>query len=206
MSRREEKYPYETRVTELAAPQASPCVRSHLTYRLAPLLYRGEYAAACEQIYRELFARIYRYICARVQSRDRGEDLVQEVFLAAFQALPRFDPCRASLETWIYAICSNKLKKYYRDDREHCSLDDENLAWEPASEDDLEAAFCLQEARDQLADLISRLSALDRQLVIMRYFEEASSEEMAAATGLSPANVRVRLCRALKKMEEMSKE
>lgn len=193
--------PAESLATETALSQ-----RSRLTCSLAPLLSRGEFQAAFERIYRALFSRIYHYILARIPDSYQAEDLVQEVFCAVFQALPRFDPSRASVETWVYAICCNKLKKYYRDHKLLSSLDDEGLAQEIVSSDDLETAALLQETRDYLAQLISRLSIQDQQLVIMRYFQDASSEEMAVATGLSTANVRVRLYRALKKMDAMSKE
>ncbi|MBA8963792.1 RNA polymerase sigma factor (sigma-70 family) [Rhodococcus percolatus] len=59
--------------------------------------------AAYDEHGRELFALAYRSL----GDRGRAEEAVQETFLRAWRRADRFDPRRATLRTWLYAICRN---------------------------------------------------------------------------------------------------
>ncbi|MFN3691028.1 MAG: sigma-70 family RNA polymerase sigma factor, partial [Fimbriimonadales bacterium] len=61
---------------------------------------------AFEQIMNLYADRLYNYILRMVGDSADAEDLLQEVFLRAYQGLPNFDG-RASLSTWLYRIATN---------------------------------------------------------------------------------------------------
>lgn len=176
--------------------------RTSLSLEMAALLAQGFVQEAFERLYHRLFTPIYAYIKARVTSASDAEDLTQEVFLAAYRNLAAYDIRKAGAETWIYLIARNKVSNYYRDQKPTVSMDDEENPLFLESGQDLEEALVLQRKRDLTAELLLMLDPLDRCIVVLRYLMDRTTAETAEATGLSDGNVRVRLSRALRRMEE----
>ena len=128
----------------------------------------------------------------------------QDVFLKVFDHLPRFDG-RSSLATWIYRIAFNTAVSHARRRRRPtCPIDERRIA---AITDDeaerLEEMVERQQALDSLAAAIEALEADERALVTLRYYDDRSVAECAAITGLTEANVKVRLHRIRKKLYAM---
>lgn len=65
---------------------------------------------------------------------------------------------------------------------------------------DIEQAYYLQELRDAIADALLTLSERQRTIVILNYFQGKNSSEIAGMLGMSAANVRMELSRALRKL------
>ena len=72
-----------------------------------------------------------------------------DVFYSVWEKFDTFDENKASFQTWLYVIVSNKLKNYYRDRKEIVELDD-SLATEDDQADDVLSAIHLQYLRDHL--------------------------------------------------------
>ncbi len=122
----------------------------------------------------------------------RQQDLVQEILVALWQALPSFEG-RASLRTWVYRVAHNvavsHVVKRQRD----------RLARAVPLEDDALVASAIREAEGR--DAVSRLAALVRALrpadaqVILLYLEGLEHEAIAEVTGMSPGHVAVKVHR-----------
>lgn len=181
-----------------------PFGRTKLSGELWRLLSEGRTEDAFERLYHAMFQPILAYVSARIAERAEAEDLTQEVFLAVYRHMDAYQPAKAGAETWVYMIARRKLYNYYRDRRPMQSLDDEESPVVLAEESGVEEAVYLQEQRDFLARLLAELPETDRRIVILRYFKEKSSQETAELLGLSAGNVRVRLSRALSRLEALS--
>lgn len=147
---------------------------------------------------------VHALVARIVVTAEDAEEVTQDVFLKVFDHLPRFDG-RCSPATWIYRIAFNTAVSHARRRRRPtCPIDERRIA---AITDDeaerLEEMVERQQALDKLAAAIEALEADERALVTLRYYDDRSVAECAAITGLTEANVKVRLHRIRKKLYAM---
>jgi RNA polymerase sigma-70 factor (ECF subfamily) len=145
------------------------------------------------------FARLYdRYarlihgvLLARAPRAD-VEDLVQEVFLAAWNRLDGLrDP--AAFGGWIATIARNRATDFHRRTVDSIAL--------PADLPAPDRTSSLAEARGVL-ETIRTLPDAYRETLVLRLVEGLTGPEIAARTGLTPASVRVNLHRGMKLLRE----
>ena len=146
--------------------------------------------------------RRYQRVAARVAAAVGApdpEDAVQEAFVKAYRALPRF---RAGSEfrPWLLRIVANEARNRGRSSRRHAALA-LRLSAAAAAEGPEEAAVA-DDQRRRLLDALRDLNDRDRLVVAYRYFAEMSEQEMAAAMGCSPGTVKSRLSRALGRLRD----
>lgn len=128
--------------------------------------------------------------------RDPGrqQDLVQEIWLAVWQALPRFRG-ECSERTFVFRIAHNRavshVDHFHR--RQTDVLDDD--APLPAPGPDPEGSLSAQERRDRLQAAVQELPMSLRQVVVLT-LEGFSNAEVADVVGITENNVAVRLTRA----------
>ena len=156
-------------------------------------------AAGQEQRYAEAAAAfgpaLERLARAYERDPDKRRDLLQEIHVALWRSLARFDG-RCSLRTWVYRVAHNTATSKAIRPRTNAptlvALDDslESIA-AGASE---EQAFDRRRALERLQDLISRLRPLDRQVMLL-YLEQLDASSIAEITGLSAANVATKVSR-----------
>jgi RNA polymerase sigma-70 factor (ECF subfamily) len=125
------------------------------------------------------------------------EDVIQNAFVKAWHALPRFRP-DASFRPWVLRIVANEARNLGRSAgrRQHLHLRvavAPGMAADDASADDVIEA---RERSEQLARALSLLDQRDRLVLAYRYFAELSEAEMAVALDCSPGTVKSRLSRA----------
>ena len=142
------------------------------------------------------------FLQRHVANREDAEDLLQDVFLACYRHKDSFDPERCSETAWLFVIAKNRLKQYYRDQKPVSSLEElaEN-GQEPADWSAQEAAS-LMECRDLVAKLLLTLDERSRTVLILRFFQELDSQQIAQRMGLSPVNVRVIQSRAIASLRQ----
>lgn len=143
------------------------------------------------------------------------EEMAQEVFVKAYQALPGFKQM-GSFRQWLSAIavrtCYDFWRKRYRSSEIAMSdLADTHQAWlEKALSEQSGKSFHEkgreEEARELLDWALSKLSAKDRMLIELVYLEGLSVKEAARLLGWSVANVKVRSFRSRKKLEKLLKQ
>ena len=69
---------------------------------------------ASAQIYLDYHDKVSSYVRGKIQDHHEAEDIVSSVFVKVYQKLESFDPVKASLSTWVYAITRNTVVDYYR--------------------------------------------------------------------------------------------
>jgi RNA polymerase sigma-70 factor (ECF subfamily) len=121
--------------------------------------------------------RLRAFLLRRVGA-DAVEDVIQETFLAAWQALPRLD-LRVRFKTWLFSIAVHKAADYHRSQGRRSEaetpLDFERLPALPSAQDT--ATDVENRATVQL--LLDHLSDEQRQLLEMYYFAELTLPEIA---------------------------
>ena len=142
---------------------------------------------------------IYQYISYRVDSDAIAEDLTSEVFLRMVTKLPRFKYTGAPFGSWLFRIASNLIADHRRQNyRETPLIGNENLS---TGGNDVVAAVSLREEKAVLRAALRTLSEDYQNVLIMRFMQDLSHADVAAAVGKSVAAVRVLQHRALKALE-----
>lgn len=149
--------------------------------------------------HQRLLYKIANGYCRKPADR---EDLLQEMVVALWQAMPRFvlDPGRGKASTFVYRVALNVAISFYRRER----VRERGRVELPATFDLAEADRAFEAAPEELRRLhaaIGALPELDRALVLL-YLDEQPHEEIAAALGISVSNVSTRLSRIKQKLKE----
>jgi RNA polymerase sigma factor (sigma-70 family) len=154
--------------------------------------------------YEELVSR-YQGIAYRVAwlvARQAGEaeDAVQEAFVKAYYALPRFR-AGAPFRPWLLRIVANEARNRLRSSRRREGLVLRAAAIAPGDEvPSPEAAALEREDAQALVRALERLREPDRLVIAYRYLFELSETEMADALDVRPGTVKSRLSRALTRL------
>lgn len=132
-------------------------------------------------------------------ARDAFEDLVQEIAMALWTALPQFRG-DSSERTWVYRVAHNTAISFManhrrRDRREQTGQDVPEIA----SNANPEGEAIDRERRDRLWTAVQQLPITERQLVIL-YLEGLTAVEIEAITGMSSGAVATRLTRLRRKL------
>jgi len=156
-------------------------------------------ASGQEQRYAEAAAAfgpaLERLARAYERDADKRRDLLQEIHVALWRSLARFDG-RCSLRTWVYRVAHNtatsKVLRPQANAPSIVALDDrlESIAAAVSEEEVLDR----RRALERLHGLISRLRPLDRQVMLL-YLEQIDAASIAEITGLSAANVATKVRR-----------
>lgn len=125
---------------------------------------------------------------------DRRRDLLQDIHVALWQSLERFDG-RCSLRTWVYRVAHNTATSQVIRRRSRApalmSLDD--IASAPDSRDG-EREMDERRVLGRLLALIQTLTPLDRQVIVL-YLEGVDAASIGEITGLSASNVATKIHR-----------
>ena len=136
--------------------------------------------------------------------REDAEEVVQDAFLNAYKGLDRFRQ-KAKFSTWLYRIVYNKAVSRKRLKKvQVTSIDEATVDNQPSEEFyDAEGETIHEERTWLLNRAMDSLTGEDRTLVTLYYLNEQTVNEIHAVTGLSRANVKVRLFRARKKLQDV---
>lgn len=177
------------------------CVNLTVTRPLRTLNSADDFAT----IYDEHVWQVYGFFAYRMRDRRDAEDLTQRTFERALKSWSRYDPALAGITTWLLAIARNLHIDHVRADRTsrqqwvdeldsgHSALvgraDSPQIGLDP----DLERA-------------LASLGPRDLEIIALRFGGELTGPEIAAATGLTLANVQQILSRSLRRMRAIMEE
>ena len=148
-----------------------------------------------DDLFREAIARygaaLDRLVRAYEADPDKRRDLSQEVQLAVWRSLEKFE-ARCSLRTWIYRVAHNTASNHIVRQRRAGISKLVTLEEVEASPDPTDHQRNVEEhiARERLLALIHRLRPMDRQVMLL-YLEDMDAESIGEITGISAGNVRV---------------
>jgi RNA polymerase sigma-70 factor (ECF subfamily) len=156
---------------------------------------------------------LFRQACGLAGNPAVAEDITAETMVEAWRSIHRYDgTCKFS--TWLFAILLHRYKKHLRSLQSRpipaSSLplaETEERAQSQASQSEPvltpSQALIQQETRNQLRDLLNRLPEGHRDVLMLRFFESASLDEIASALGCPIGTVKSRLHYALEELRTM---
>ncbi|RQR21440.1 RNA polymerase sigma factor [Burkholderia sp. Bp9143] len=167
--------------------------------------------AAFEQLMRRYNRRLYRLARATLRDDAEAEDALQETYLAAFRAMPRFRG-EASLSTWLSRLVLNACHTRQRRGARRDTIapmvalssitDFEREIMDADQNESPDRALMRTELRALLERKLDALPEAFRIVFVMRCVEEFSVEETAQCLGIPEATVRSRHFRARSLLRE----
>ena len=150
------------------------------------LEFQGGSRAAFEELFARYHKPLYGFFRRRLNNPERAEDLTQETFLAVIRAASRYEP-RASVRTYLYGIALKLLAAERR------KLLTSGTSGQSAAEPTTDAApECVLWVRQAMG----MLDAPEREILMLREYEQLSYSEIAELLRIPVNTVRSRLFRS----------
>ncbi|GIP30541.1 ECF RNA polymerase sigma factor SigW [Paenibacillus sp. J23TS9] len=169
--------------------------------RLTKLALKGDQRAFAEivELYKD---KIYHLAYRMLGNRHEAEDIVQETFLRVYKNLDRYDP-NQKFSTWIYRIATNLCIDRLRKKKPTYSLDAEMNDQEgmdgysmiPSDNRTPESETLLSETQEIIYQAIGSLPAKYKSVMILRYLQDLSLQEISDVLGMPVTTIKTRVHR-----------
>jgi RNA polymerase sigma-70 factor, ECF subfamily len=159
-------------------------------------------ATQLERVYLEYKDRVSKYINSRIRSACDAEDLLSCVFEEVIRCADTYDSAKSSFSTWIYAITRNTVNNYLRRVYRTGPFMPYEDVFEDIADDGLgiEDEVIREDQLGQLAQTLELLPKREREIIILRFYYDKPSKEVAGLMNLSDENVRYLQNKAIKKL------
>ena len=141
----------------------------------------------------DLTPKLFGYLINVTRDKALAEDLLQNTWLRAVQALPKFQQRNVSLSAWLFAIARNELRQHWRKSGREVAFDEalHDQTTENSEEQD----------KIEVERILKLLSEDDREIIRLRYIADLPVSEIAKVLNINYVAVRVRLHRAIKRCQ-----
>ncbi len=159
---------------------------------------RGRFA----DLYEDNFERVYAYVARRVRDRDEAQDITADVFHLALKNLARFEWRGLPFAAWLFRIASNEIVDRAKGIARRRVLEREvfHETTDRAGPVAGVARVEEDERRARLFKLVERLPREQSRVIAMRFAEDKSIREIAAALGRSEGSVKQLQFRAMQNL------
>ena len=193
----------------MSSPSTTHTELSHFDEQELVTLVQNGNTEAFNPLVRKYQQKIYNLIYQRVGDRETAKDLCQEVFLKAWQALPRFKN-QSALYTWLYQIAVNCSVDFIRKRDKQVLFGCEAL---PQNGDDVLPMLQLQPSpcqileKEELGHIIRKavhqLPSGQRRAFRLRYFHELPIKKIASRLNKSESTIKTSLHHARQRLRNM---
>ncbi len=138
---------------------------------------------------------IYRFCLNYIKVASEAEELTQHVFLKVFHNISKFKH-ESSFKTWIYRIAVNICTDFYNKKKKQDQIQQEikqARQTQPDASHDHEKV----EDQDEIRKHLDKLSTQEREVLILRFYEDLKIQEIADTLGIQLSAAKMRLSRAL---------
>ncbi len=156
-----------------------------------------------DQLYDRHLEAIFRYVLRRVANVTEAEDLTAQTFYKALRRFWRFRWSGGNASAWLYRIATNEVNSHYRNQRTSRAVDPATVT---AERNDAEKELAIQRLYLDLHRELQRLDPDDQALIVLRYFEQKTYDEIAPILRRRPGTLAMRANRALKKLKNQLRQ
>ena len=142
------------------------------------LIRNGQHEEAFNGLVKSYSERLYWHVRRFVCSHEDTDDLLQEIFIKVWTALPSFRG-DSQVYTWLYRIATNESLNHLNRMRVRQALKFESLTTELTDRTDSDPYFSGDDAQRALSKAILKLPAKQKTVFIMRYCEDMSYEDIS---------------------------
>lgn len=150
-------------------------------------------------LYDRYLDKIYRFVYYKTFSKETAEDITSDIFHKALVKIGSYDSEKGTFSAWIYRIARNSVIDYYRTNKPEVSIDDVfDVAVDERTVESLDAIAGLKKVTDYLQTLNSK----QREIIVLRIWEELSYKEIATIVGGSEDSVKMAFSRGIRELRE----
>lgn len=146
------------------------------------------------ELYQGYVQRVFRFALVRTRNRELAEDITSETFLTVVQQLHSYTPTGAPFSSWLFQIALNHIRGHFRREKSP-PVDIATVA---------DILPSIGDHRQQWLDLflaLDHLSEADREILLLKYVDDLSNQEVAKILQLSPNTATVRMHRAKERLQ-----
>lgn len=164
-------------------------------------------AAAFGVLYEQHLEAIYRYVYFRVKDGADAEDLTEQVFLRAWEALSGYQPKGHPFSSWLYRIAHNMVVDYHRRNKYTAQTAPpeqiNQMSWDALREPNSLEQLIQAEEANALAKAIAQLPEIQQEVIILRFIEGLDHEKIANILDKSNGACRTIQYRALTTLNQL---
>ena len=142
--------------------------------------------------------KIYNFIYYKVHHRESAEDLTSKTFFKALEKIGTYDVKQKFFSAWLYRIARNVVIDHFRTAKPETDIAD---VWGLSSDQDFNRDLDLKNALGKVDGYLKKLSAEQREIMIMRVWDDLSYREIAVILGKSEAACKMIFSRTLAKLK-----
>lgn len=151
------------------------------------------------KLYDKYVKKIYDFIYYKTQHKETAEDLTSQVFFKALDRIGGFVSGKGTFQAWLYQIARNLVIDHYRAKKNETNIED---VWDLAGKEDLERDLDAIRKLEKVEKYIKDLKSEQRDIIIMRVWQEMSYAEIAAVLEKSEASCKMIFSRAIGKLKK----
>ncbi len=143
--------------------------------------------------------RIHDFVYFKTYHKETAEDLTSKTFMKALENIKNYDAKIGTFSSWLYRIARNTVIDHYRTSKNTSDIED---VWDLSSDQDIQLDF---EAKEDLAKVkahLAKLSPENRDIVILRVWQEMSYAEIAEVLGKSEGSCKMMFSRTIAKLKK----
>lgn len=154
---------------------------------------------AFAELYDMYVKRIYDFIYYRTSHKQTAEDLASVTFTKAFQNINSFKGSQGLFSAWLFRIARNTIIDHRRTAKPTVYIE---AAANAKSRDNVSGEAEVRDRLEQVKSYLDTLSEEQRDIVVMRLWDELSYAEIAGLTGKTEGNCKVIFSRVMQKMQK----
>lgn len=158
---------------------------------------QGGDTVAFDEIYKSVYAPVYRFILMRLKSRDEADDVTQEVFIKFFKSIGSYES-RGSMLPYLFTVARNAVIDHLRKRRP--DYDDEALMRVASGDPTAEQTAILGQEVAQVMRLMSQLSEAEEAAIKLKHIDGLPTTEVAELLGKTEEAVRQLLSRGIRQL------
>jgi len=151
------------------------------------------------EVYDQYASRIYQFIYYKTYHKETAEDLTSHTFLRALEKLHQYKPEKGSISAWIYQIARNLVADHYRAKKKTIDIDD---VWDLAGTQNVEFDVQNKEQLEELREVLKKLPAEHRDILILRVWQELPYREISQIIGKSEGACKMMFSRIIAKLRK----
>jgi len=159
---------------------------------------------AFETLYRQYEKLVFRTAYLITGSKEAAEDVLQEVFISVWKSRHTYDPNKGKLTTWLYRITVNQCsKRKARKVPATISLEEKGIDLPEMKQQSRPEDILISKLEyDRLLRAMDKLDTKHRSVLVLRYFNDLSYQEIAEALEIPLGTVKSRLNQSLRYLKE----
>lgn len=185
--------------------------KNHSLFDEKDLVHRAKKdPEAFGELYDLYYAKIYRFILHRTAHIETAKDLTAETFFQALKNLWRFRFMKRPFSAWLYKIAFTQVAMYYREKKKYFSTTFEEspeiihtMHLESSGADEMNVQMDMLKEFKNLHTLMRKLKEKEQSVLVLRYFEDKSFEEIGDILKMKINTVKSHVRRALLHLREL---